>query len=764
MAGGLRVSTVEPFVEGYCFVQIRRRLGAWLAGVGSVGLMAVPSVAEAQSSTVVSRPVVQALPNANSQRLNGALARIARDPRDYSALIDAGDAANALGDAEAAAGFYKRADGIAPNNPRVKAGMARALVLQGKPTEAIPLFASAEAGGAADDVTSDRGLAYDLVGDTATAQRYYQAALARRDDDEVRRRLGISMAIAGDVAGSDAMLMPLLRKQDKPAWRAHAFALAIAGKTKEAVETVNAILPAPLAQSVTPYLRYMPRLTRPQQAAAVNLGKFPRASEIGRDDPVIAAYAASKTRLASADQALVPRGKPLGGGRRATGTSDTATAPALTGRERRERDKAARLARAEAVQAARIAPPDPTAAIGRDDGGELPALASSAPMGMPAQTVASASRTTLPTPTPTPTPTLARAPATSASSPATQSRLAVADTRTAGTTVVRTGTLQLPPMSSPERTPAQAAVPAPAAIASQQQRPVEVARAMPAASATPRPTAPGFDLANLGAAPTRSGAPAAAATPPPAALPQPAAAELDAAAVSLEQAFADLGAPSRAAAPIAGAVDVRAIEPAKPQPPVLAKPEAKPEATGKQTATEATDVDAPVPATKKATTRQARLAEAKLAAAAKLADAKSADSEEVAGKKGEAKAGSDKKANGKAVDPKKGDPKKGAAKTADAKKAVPSHPSRIWVQVGVGRDKAAIAYDWRKFVKQDPALFKSRQPYISDMGRTNRILAGPFETQKAASDLLAKLKKADFGGAFVWTSPAGQMVDPLPVK
>src|SRR5690606_12345862 len=114
---------------------------------------------------------------------------------------------------------------------------------------------------------------FDLVGDTATAQRYYQSALARRDDDEVRRRLGVSMAIAGNAAGSDAMLMPLLRKQDKPAWRAHAFALAIAGKTKEAVDTVNAILPPPLAQSVTPYLRYMPRLTRSQQAAPVNLGE-----------------------------------------------------------------------------------------------------------------------------------------------------------------------------------------------------------------------------------------------------------------------------------------------------------------------------------------------------------------------------------------------------------------------------------------------------------------------------------------------------------
>lgn len=739
------------------FVQIRRRLGAWLAGVGSVGLLATSSMAAAQSAPMVARPVVQGLPSANSQRLNGALSRVARDPRDYAALIDAGDAANAMGDAEAATGFYKRADGISPNNPRIKAGMARALVLQGKPTEAIPLFAAAEAGGAGDDVTTDRGLAYDLVGDTAMAQRYYQAALARRDDDEVRRRLGVSMAIAGNPAGADAMLMPLLRKQDKPAWRAHAFALAIAGKTKEAVDTVNAILPAPLAQSVTPYLRYMPRLTRAQQAAAVNLGKFPRASEIGRDDPVIAAYASSVTRVASADQALIPRGKALGSGRRPAESTTEATAPrALTSSERRARDKAARLARLEATQAARVAPPDPTPTIGRDDGAELPALASSVPM--------PAASTSVGRPSPTPATSAPRALASRTSQPAQSSRPALATARPTGTTVVRTGTLQLPSTGSGVSAPSQTnPTPSPVPAPTPQLR-SDVARAFPAPSAPPRAQASAFDLANLGGtAPATSAAPVGApalatsqVSPSQTALAQPPASptEVDAAAVSLEQAFADLGAPSRAPAPIAGAVDVRAIEPAKPQSPVeLVKLDAKPEVPGKKTLSTASpaEVDAPLDDKKKPTTKQAKLAEAKLAAAAKLADAK-AD-----------KAGASKKGDPKA-DAKLAEAKKADAKKADIKKAALSHPSRIWVQVGVGRDKAAIGYDWRKFVKGDPALFKGRQPYVSDMGRTNRILAGPFETQRAASDLLTKLKKADFAGAFVWTSSAGQVVDPLAAK
>jgi len=93
----------------------------------------------------------------------------------------------------------------------------------------------------------------------------------------------------------------------------------------------------------------------------------------------------------------------------------------------------------------------------------------------------------------------------------------------------------------------------------------------------------------------------------------------------------------------------------------------------------------------------------------------------------------------------------------------PAHPSRIWVQVGTGRDTGALGFTWRGLVKDNSALFKGQSPSISDWGRTNRLLAGPFASEAAAESFLAKARKADLD-AFVWTSPAGQVVDALPSR
>lgn len=104
------------------------------------------------------------------------------------------------------------------------------------------------------------------------------------------------------------------------------------------------------------------------------------------------------------------------------------------------------------------------------------------------------------------------------------------------------------------------------------------------------------------------------------------------------------------------------------------------------------------------------------------------------------------------------------AKEKTKKPAPPSHPSRIWVQIGVGRNKDAIAFDWRRWTRQSPALLKGRSASVSDMGRTNRVLVGPFETAKAAKTFVTEAKKAGFDDALPWTSPAGQVVDPLTAK
>ncbi len=215
---------------------------------------------------------------------------LAQQPEDLAALLQAGDAALYLGDLAAAQNFYARARDVAPGDGRVAAGHAVLLVRQDRPADALAAFAAAEAAGTnMAPYAADRGLAYDLVGNNAAAQAEYDRALTLGPDDAVTLRLAISQAIAGNRTGFEATLLPLLQQGDLSAFRMRAFALAINGQQDEAVSIAETMLPARLSSRLAPYLRYMPRLTRAQQAAAAHLGRFPQASQIGQDDPTIAA-------------------------------------------------------------------------------------------------------------------------------------------------------------------------------------------------------------------------------------------------------------------------------------------------------------------------------------------------------------------------------------------------------------------------------------------------------------------------------------------
>lgn len=104
---------------------------------------------------------------------------------------------------------------------------------------------------------------------------------------------------------------------------------------------------------------------------------------------------------------------------------------------------------------------------------------------------------------------------------------------------------------------------------------------------------------------------------------------------------------------------------------------------------------------------------------------------------------------------------KAKEKVKDTPPPPPQHPSRIWVQVGVGRDNDRILFDWRKLQRSEAELFKGQKPSISDWGRTNRVLVGPFDTEAAARAFNEKAHKAGHADSFVWISPAGQVVDSL---
>ena len=559
-----------------------------------VGAVAVPQAAMAQ-------PVVQPLPaQSPGMRLNEALGQLARNPQDLEALIAAGRASLDLGDVQAAIGFFQRADTLWPGSVRVKAGLAGAFALGADPVTAIPLFDEAARLGPIDAARiSDRGLAYDLVGDNQTAQTYYRQSLGLAASDETARRLALSQAISGDRRGMESTLAPLLQRQDKAAWRTRAFALAILNVPDEAESIVHQTMPESMANSMTAYLRYMPRLTPAQQAAAANLGQFPRAAEIGHDDARFAAYARPRAVLAAATP------PPSKNEPKSKGKDKPKDKP-------KDRDKAPQLA-----VAAPVSVPVPNPPVSRELDPAPPQRIYATPAPKPAP---------VPAPVPAPLP---------------------------------------PPVAAPKPAPLPVPVPAPV--------PAPVAP-------VPVQTAANFDLRTQ---PRSSAKPA----PKPAAAPE-----------SIDEAFADFTPPSREVEPQAGAVDLRHLDRS-----------AKPAAS---------------------------------------ASTKGADKAPDKTKPGD-KAKPGEKPGDKAADKLKG------------KDTKLSQPSRIWVQVATGRDKAALGSDWRRMVKDDPAVFKGKKAWLTAWGQSNRLLAGPFDSQKEAAAFLAALKKAGISGAFAWTSAAGQVVDPL---
>jgi Flp pilus assembly protein TadD len=247
-------------------------VGAALVSVaGLAAVIAVPAAAQGSYSPY-------------NETAASALARYVRaltdDPKDFNSLIGAGRAALELGDAQAAAGFFARADEVNPRSPLPQAGMGAVQVANGNAKGAMPYFARAQQLGATQAVLGcDRGLAYDLLGQQAKAENDYRAALAGADADEARRRLALSLAITGEKAGALAALAPLSAKGDSTTNRVRAFVLALTGDSSGAMSTINAAMPGS-ASGVAPFLAKLPSLPAGEKAAAVNLGIFPDSSGV----------------------------------------------------------------------------------------------------------------------------------------------------------------------------------------------------------------------------------------------------------------------------------------------------------------------------------------------------------------------------------------------------------------------------------------------------------------------------------------------------
>ncbi|WP_339827363.1 SPOR domain-containing protein [uncultured Parasphingorhabdus sp.] len=258
--------------------------------------------------------VAQYSNQADSDDLQDALRRIASDSNDSSALADAGLAALKLGDMRAAIGFLAKADQIYSSSGRVKAGLGRALLAEENPLGAIRYFNQAVDNGIpAREIAADRGLAYDLVGRNRDAQKDYELAMRYGATEELTERYAVSLGISGDVEGADAQLSPLLQKSDREAWRNRAFIYAMNGKKKDAENIIEQTMEKRMAKAIKPFFDRMPKLTAAQKAAAVHFGHFPASENIGVD--VAAVQMASNLAAKGgdgADAGLIPVGPALG--------------------------------------------------------------------------------------------------------------------------------------------------------------------------------------------------------------------------------------------------------------------------------------------------------------------------------------------------------------------------------------------------------------------------------------------------------------------
>ncbi|WP_419723176.1 SPOR domain-containing protein [Sphingobium aromaticiconvertens] len=642
--------------------------------------------------------------------LNSNLARLASNPRDVNALIGAGEAALALDDPRAAAGFFARADAIQSGNGRIKAGLGRVMVKLQNPAEALRLFDQATRMGYPDSsFLSDRGLARDMTGDQANAQRDYQAALAKTPEDpELLRRYAASLGISGQIEASDNVLKPLLYKSDRAAWRYRAFILAMNNKQNDAKKIAEQTLPAPMVASLTPYMQKMPYLTPAQKAAAVHFGHFPttvgttiaavvptapaagvsgaNVGGVAQAQPAagvqLAAREASSTRRRDRTARQVQEA-PVRNPAQATGravATGSATAPVMVQPLPGAANSAVRAAdvrgRASRRGAAVTVQPTPAAPmIPATQGNEKPSQSvATTPANPVVQPLPNAARADVQVARARATPPVSGAPSPPASTqsvPAQSAPSPAASQPTPSQSAARTiAPVQGPPAPGFETLDDRGSTTPPVSTASAPVQRAEVASAPAPAASQPAPTA-------------MASAPTPAPSPP---APDPAA--------------------TRTLADIIRAIDVPDSE---RQPSVAAVDLAEIEA---------------LQAARRAT-RQAAADKVKKAAAAK------------------AKAEADAKAKAEAAE----------------KARLAANPSRNWLQIATGANKGALSFTLNGLRKKYPEL-APQDAWIASWGRTNRLVVGPFPSF-ARAQALEKSLKADGADVFAWKSDVGEDVTRL---
>ncbi len=725
-------------------------------------------VLAAAPQAVAAQEVVQPLPGTtDADRLADTMRQLASNPRNVDALVRAGELSLGLGDLSGAAALFARAEKVDPRNGRMKAGMASILVRSERPGQALRYFAQAEAFGLQPRFfASDRGLAYDLIGEQDRAQRDYRVALRDASDDETIRRYALSLGISGKRDLALKQLDPLVLKKDRGAWRARAFILAMSNDQRGAETIVTTMMPGAAAQGLQPFFQRLPTLSPADRAFAVHFGEVHTTPQRIADArltpalPVMGVDPTAPVMLAQVQPQVAPQ----------------AAASANAGRREKSRDRRERRASPGRVEMAAAVPVPatvaPTVAAGVPATGSAAGtrVASTAGVASPAPSTPAAStpaggatqlasvqplpRATAPVTTPTqPSPVAASASPSSTPAPVFVQplpvrppvALATARPSTTVSTPTPSGTL-------PETLTAQMA----ALPASSAGTPIVSRAGATVVAAEPVASTP----AQVAAAPTPTLTQTATTSPTPgftSAAPVELAANtsrMPTRAVTasedsiLARIVASLSIPASelGVAPLArsSAAQPAAAAGATPVPHDGARVVAEAQAKAARDALADRAAADALAVTKAA---EAKAARAKLAADKKAADRKAVADKKLLAEKKEA-------AEKKAIADKE---------AAEEKRIARANPERIWVQVSTGATEGDLPKAWKGVKAKAPAVVGTRGGWTTPWRATNRVLAGPFKTAAEARTFVNALAKEGVS-TFSFTSDAGQVITKLPAK
>lgn len=254
-----------------------------LALIAALALISIPAAAQRVSGNDDPARLVALGERLERQgELTGAMVFYDRalqfDPAYPLALRAAAANAMARGAAAEAARYYSTWANAEPRNPDALIGLAGTLIAQQKPDEALALLQRAEdLNGNRGRIAAQRGIAFDLQGNTGSAQAAYAAALNANTGDAVTtQRMALSLAL-GRQDGAALTLMKRFGNEPESAEVRRTLALihALGGRQADAAEIAASLYPLAEAQKMRAFYAQLPRLAPRDRAVAVHFGLLP---------------------------------------------------------------------------------------------------------------------------------------------------------------------------------------------------------------------------------------------------------------------------------------------------------------------------------------------------------------------------------------------------------------------------------------------------------------------------------------------------------